>query len=77
VVIFPKYEPRAEFDLSPMSTGTAGLKIMSHHVNARNLKDHGFRSIMASIKQVSCYQLTYSEFSQLNAELFQKLITKP
>lgn len=76
VVIFPRYEPEASFELSPMSAGKAGLKIMSHHVNARNLKDHGFRSIMNSIKQVSCYQLTYSEFSQLNSELFQDLIAK-
>ena len=74
VVIFPKYEAGAEFNLSPISAGIAGLKIMSHHVNARNLQGHGFRSIMNSIKQVPCYQLTYSEFSQLNAVLFQKLI---
>lgn len=75
-VIFPKYESGAKFDLNPISTGIAGLKIMSHHVNARNLKDHGFRSIIGSIKQVPCYHLIYSEFSQLHPELFQKLIAK-
>ena len=51
--IFPSYQLDASYKLTPLSSAEAGMRLMANHVNARNLEGHGFRKMMAIIRDLS------------------------
>lgn len=66
--LFPKYSKEAEFEFKQLSSAEAGLKLMANHVNARNLEGHGFRAMMALMRETPSYALEYGGFKTLPAD---------
>lgn len=75
LVLFPQFEANCGFQLQQLSSAEAGMRLMSNHVNARNLKDHGFRAMMKLIRETSCYSLEYGGFDQLPADFALRIAT--
>lgn len=65
MLLFPKYDKQFDFSFTELSSAEAGMRLMANHVNARNLDGHGFRSMMALIRNTPCYALEYGGFSCL------------
>lgn len=73
VMVFPKYKADSGFELVKLSGAEAGMALMGNHVNARNLEGHGFREMMAIIRQTPCYSLNYGGFDELPDDFAQQL----
>lgn len=73
VMVFPKYKVGSGFEFIKLSGAEAGMALMGNHVNARNLEGHGFREMMAIIRQTPCYALNYGGFDTLPADFAQQL----
>lgn len=71
--IFPRYQAGAAYQLTPLSSGEAGMRLMANHVNARSLEGHGFREMMAIIRNTPCYALEYGGFDTLPADFAKQL----
>ena len=71
--IFPQYRKGASFSFTKLSSAQAGMSLMSNHVNARNLDGHGFRDMMAIIRNTSCYSLEYGGFDTLPSDFSSQL----
>ncbi len=69
LIIFPLYQPRAEFRLTPLTKAQAGLTLMQSLINARNLPEHGFTEIVRLAKVAPAYQLSYGHFSQIAGQI--------
>lgn len=65
LIIFPRFQPNAEFNLHLLTKAQAGLELMQCLVNARNLPGHGFDDISRLARAVPAYRLTYAGFDQL------------
>ena len=65
MMIFPQYKKGTGYQLNKLSAADAGMSLMGNHVNARNLKGHGFREMMSIIRNTACYSLEYGGFDQL------------
>lgn len=63
--LFPQYGEHLAYKFARLSSAEAGLRLMSNHVNARNLQDHGFRRMMQLIRETPCYGLEYGGFVSL------------
>ena len=66
VVIFPRYSATEHFSLNPISTAKVALLLMQAFVNARNHTEHGFHDITTFARSVKGFELTYSNFNQLD-----------
>ena len=64
-IVFPKYDKDSGFQLSKLTSADAGMSLMGNYVNARNLEGHGFREMMAIIRNTPCYSLEYGGFDKL------------
>ncbi|MEO0368130.1 MAG: hypothetical protein AAF197_05005 [Pseudomonadota bacterium] len=71
--LFPKYKKEEEYTFREMSSAEAGLKLMNNHVNARNLADHGFRTMMELIRTTPRYELYYGGFDTLPTDFADRL----
>ena len=71
--IFPKYKKGAEFSFEKLSSADAGMRLMANHVNARNLEGHGFRAMMALIRNTPSYSLEYGGFDTLPNDFSSQL----
>lgn len=71
--LFPRYSADSTFTLTKLSSAEAGLQLMSNHVNARNLKDHGFRAMMSLIRETPCYSLEYGGYDKLPSDFCDQL----
>ena len=69
LIIFPNFQPAQKFSLKSLSKAQAGLILMQHLVNARNLSGHGFSEVIRLVKTVPAYQLTYPNFDKINDRL--------
>jgi hypothetical protein len=69
LVIFPRYSPRGDFALRPLSKAQAGLALMECLVNARNLPGHGLSEIARLAQVAPAYQLSYGNFDQIGAQI--------
>jgi hypothetical protein len=67
-ILFPRYRAGAGYELKKLSSAEAGMQLMSNHVNARNLQDHGFRAMMQLIRDTQCFKLEYGGFDHLPAD---------
>jgi len=72
-MIFPKYSKDADYNLTKLSSAQAGMNLMANHVNARNLEGHGFREMMAIIRNTPCYSLKYGGFEKLPSDFASQL----
>ncbi len=64
-IVFPNYSKGAEFLFKQITSADAGMRLMSNHVNARNLEGHGFKGIMETVRNNPCYSLEYGGFDTL------------
>ncbi len=71
--LFPQYSPSADFSLAKLNSADAGMRLMSNHVNARNLQDHGFRTMMKLIRETPCYSLEYGGYDKLPKDFSNQL----
>lgn len=69
LIIFPSYQPGSRFKLRHLSQAQAGLALMQCLVNARNLPEHGFPEVVRLAKTAPAYQMSYSNFDQLDGYL--------
>ena len=65
-IFFPKYEADASYELLPISSARAGLKMMECFVNARHLESYGFDALIEIIKRVPTYSVTYPQLSSID-----------
>ena len=49
------------------------MRFIASHINARNLKGHGFRSLMDLVRQTPCRVLRYGGFDGLPADFAGRL----
>lgn len=73
--LFPKYVMGSGYQLNRLSSAEAGMCLMSNHVNARNLQNHGFRAMMKLIRETPSFELEYGGFDQLPSNFAEKLIS--
>jgi hypothetical protein len=66
LIIFPCYQPAAQFDLQPLTKAQAGLELMKCLINARNLPGHGFAEISRLVKIAPAYKMSYANFEQVD-----------
>lgn len=71
--LFPQYLASADFNLVKLNSAEAGMRLMSNHVNARNLQDHGFRTMMKLIRETPCYSLEYGGYDKLPKDFSNQL----
>jgi hypothetical protein len=61
VLIFPRYVPEADFQAEPLKQADALFRLLQCLVNARNFADGGLSTASRLARQVSAWQLTYSD----------------
>jgi hypothetical protein len=64
-IIFPHFNPTAQFRLREISPAQSSLKLLGSHVNARNLHGHGVAEMSAIVKQCRSYTLQYACFDDI------------
>jgi hypothetical protein len=65
-IVFPRYQPRARYALTPLSPAKAGLWLMGCLINARNLDGHGFSDVTRLARRWPAYELRYGSCRQLD-----------
>jgi len=68
-ILFPRYQPQAEFNWQALSPAQAGLELMQCLINARNLPDHGFSEAARLARSAGAVKITYSFFSQIEKQI--------
>jgi hypothetical protein len=66
LILFPDFVAGSELEFAFVSPAMAGMKLMQCNLNARNLVDHGLRSLTAFARNVPALTLTYGEYRQLD-----------
>jgi hypothetical protein len=76
LILFPNFVAGSELEFTSVSPALAGMKLMQCNLNARNLADHGLRSLTALARNVPALTLTYGGYRQLDgvADRFVKFI---
>jgi hypothetical protein len=69
IIIFPKYEYSAKFDIKCLTSANAGLLLMKSLINARNHTSHGFHEISVLARNVPAYLMTFGDFSRVAREI--------
>ena len=62
LIVFPQFEAGKKTRLTKISGAQCGIKLLSCHVNARNLTDHGFFETAILCKTARSYTLTYGDY---------------
>lgn len=75
IILFPTYDTDKKTTLTKLSGAQSGLKLMACHVNARNLKGHGFRAMAEMARMTEAFSLTYNGFGELS-EVLQPIFGK-
>ncbi len=68
-VIFPRFDPGAEFSLRALPPGECGLRLMSVLVNTRLRRDRGFSAVTYLARACPAYALSYGHVAQLDRHL--------
>ncbi|PPD50925.1 MAG: HprK-related kinase A [Methylobacter sp.] len=71
-LIFPKYIPDSETELTPLSKGRAMLSAAENAFNYSVLGVHGFEKLAEMIEQCDCFEFKYSKLEEAIA-LFSAL----
>lgn len=69
LILFPRYEAGAPFELRHLTGGQTGLALMECLVNARNLPEYGFPEVVRLARGAPGYILRYSHFDQIEEPL--------
>lgn len=77
LILFPRYEAGAAFELQPLTGAQTGLALMECLVNARNLPGYGFPEAVRLARRVPGYTLRYSHFDQIEEPLASLLRIHP
>lgn len=59
LVVFPKFEPGAAFELNQLSKGRAFLELANHSFNYSTLGELGFAAIARQMETARCFELQY------------------
>jgi hypothetical protein len=65
LIVFPRFRPDGEPQLTRLSGARAGLALMECLINARNLPQYGFGEVVRLVRAVPACRLTYGDFAQL------------
>jgi hypothetical protein len=60
LLIFPRFVPDAEFQIEHLTPANALFRLLQCLVNARNFPDHGLSATTRLARQVTAYNLIYS-----------------
>jgi LicD family/Glycosyl transferase family 2 len=76
LMIFPNFVAGSPLEFVSVSPAQSGMKLMQCNLNARNLDDHGLRSLTAFARNVPALDLIYGGYEQLEgvADTFVKFI---
>jgi hypothetical protein len=66
LIIFPHFVSGSELKIESVSPAMTGLKLMECNLNARNLADHGLRTLAAFARETPALTLTYGSYEQLD-----------
>ncbi|MCB9077896.1 MAG: hypothetical protein H6631_09910 [Anaerolineaceae bacterium] len=69
LLIFPRYQRHSAIEWQPLSKVRAGLALMEHLINARNLPGHGLTEAARIAAAMPAYRLIYADFVQLRGQL--------
>jgi len=69
LLLFPRFSADDQPAIRPLSPARAGMRLMGCHVNARNLKGHGFPDVVKLCRQVPACELIFDSFSRLEGVL--------
>lgn len=69
MVIFPRFQSDAAFEVHRLSKAQAGLELMQCLINARNLPEHGFPQVIKIVRTVPIYQMVYGDFSAVEVTI--------
>jgi len=64
-ILFPRFDPGAEFSLRALPPGECALRLMSALINTRLRRDRGFSAVTHLAKACPAYALSYSHVDQL------------
>lgn len=76
LAIFPNFVAGSALVIEPLSTAAAVTKLMGCNLNARNLADHGLKTITTFCRNAPALALTYGAFDQLDgvADVIARLV---
>jgi hypothetical protein len=66
LIIFPNFVSGSKLELTFVSPALTGMKLMQCNLNARNLADHGLRTLTTFARNVPALSLTYGRYEQLD-----------
>jgi hypothetical protein len=69
LMLLPSYEPGSSPTIEKISAARLCMSLVSCHVNARNLENHGFAQIVRLARVIPAYQIRYSGFQGLGDAL--------
>ncbi len=69
LVVFPRYQPGADFALRPLSKAQGGLELMQCLINARNLPDYGLAEIARLAQAAPAFCMSYASFEQVGERI--------
>jgi hypothetical protein len=69
MVIFPRFQSEAAFEVHRLSKAQAGLEPMQCLINARNLPEHGFPQVIGIARTIPIYQMVYGDFSTVEVTI--------
>lgn len=75
LLVFPRYAPDAGFEEKRLTTADALFRLLQNLVNARNFPDYGFAETSRLARQVTAYEITFSEIEQASAWIKTRLTT--
>jgi hypothetical protein len=73
ILIFPRYEGDADFQVKRISTANAMFGLIQNLVNARNFPDYGFAETSRLARQVEAYEMVYSDIETATAWIKKRL----
>lgn len=73
ILLFPHFKRGVPLQLAPISSTKAGLTLIKSHINARNMKDHGFPELMRLARTSQSYAFTFGGCEMLPKHLIERL----
>lgn len=73
LMLFPEFRQGTGYALTRLPVAEAGMRVITSHINARNLPGHGFRSLMELVRTSPCYTLRYGGFAELPNDFTSRL----
>jgi len=79
LIIFPRFSAGIEFEIARISPAIACLKLIECNLNARNLPDHGVRTLAEFAGKVPAISVNYGSYQQLHhvADLLAQFSVRP